>query len=132
MEDSVRAWLRGINLSAHEAPGRSSLSATAKDWHWRPTMKRSILAAIALMMSGLSQGFAENLQPVLTTPEPIAATSGSPGTATPTPYPQVTPPSVPRAGGQGNPPLLPKIPQPGPPKEDEPLPGLPPPAKPSP
>jgi len=95
-------------------------------------MKRSILAAIALMMLGASQAFAENLQPVLNTPEPIAATSGSPGTATPTPYPQVTPPSVPRVGGQGNPPLLPKIPQPGPPKEDEPLPGLPPPAKPSP
>lgn len=54
-------------------------------------MKRSILAAIALMMLGASQGFAENLQPVLNTPEPIAATSGSPGTATPTPYPQVDP-----------------------------------------
>jgi hypothetical protein len=77
---------------------------------------------------------AESPQPVLNTPEPIAATAGSPGTATPTPYPQISPPSVPHAGGQGNPPLLPKIPQPGPPKEDEPLPGLqpPPPAKPSP
>lgn len=95
-------------------------------------MKRSILTAIALTMLGASQAFAENLQPVLNTPEPIAATSGSPGTATPTPYPQVAPPTVPRAGGQGNPPLLPKIPQPGPPKEDEPLPGLQQPAKPSP
>ncbi len=92
-------------------------------------MKRSILAAIALAMLGASQTFAGNLQPVLSKPEPIAATSGSPGTATPTPYPQVALPSVPRAGGQGNPPLLPKIPQPGPPKEDEPLPGGPPPAK---
>lgn len=95
-------------------------------------MKRSILAAIALAMLGISQAFAENLQPVLNAPEPIAATSGSPGTATPTPYPQVAPPSVPRAGGQGNPPSLPKIPQPGPPKEDEPLPGLQPQQKPSP
>jgi hypothetical protein len=95
-------------------------------------MMRYILAAIAVAALGASQAFAESLQPVLTPPEPIAATSGSPGTATPTPYPQVTPPSVPRAGGQGNPPLLPKIPQPGPPKDDEPLPGLPPPAKPNP
>ncbi len=95
-------------------------------------MKRSILAAITLAVLSASQAFAENLQPVLNTPEPIAATSGSPGTATPTPYPQVSPPSVPRAGGQGNPPLLPKIPQPGPPKDDEPLPGLSPSAKPSP
>ncbi|MFK3969259.1 hypothetical protein ACI2KS_00795 [Pseudomonas sp. NPDC087358] len=95
-------------------------------------MKRSILAAITLMMLGASQAFAENLQPVLNTPEPIAANAGSPGTATPTPYPQVAPPSIPRAGGQGNPPLLPKIPQPGPPKEDEPLQGVPPPPKPTP
>ncbi|SEJ38594.1 hypothetical protein [Pseudomonas sp. NFR16] len=95
-------------------------------------MKCSILAAIVLTMLGASQVYAENLQPILNVPEPISATAGSPGTATPTPYPQVTPPSVPRAGGQGNPPLLPKIPQPGPPKEDEPLPRLPPPAKPSP
>ncbi|MFJ3466588.1 hypothetical protein ACIPO9_20005 [Pseudomonas sp. NPDC090203] len=87
-------------------------------------MKRSILAAIAALMLGVSPVFAESLQPVLNTPEPVAATSGSPGTATPTPYPQISPPSVPHVGGQGNPPLLPKIPQPGPPKEDEPLPGL--------
>ena len=82
-------------------------------------MKRSILAAIALVVLSASQVFAENLQPVLTTPEPITATAGSPGTATPTPYPQVAPPSVPRASAQGNPPLLPKIPQPGPPKDNE-------------
>lgn len=87
-------------------------------------MKRSILAAIAALMLGVSPVFAESLQPVLNTPEPVAATSGSPGTATPTPYPQISPPSVRHVGGQGNPPLLPKIPQPGPPKEDEPLPGL--------
>ena len=92
-------------------------------------MKRSILTAIALAMLGSAQVSAENLQPVLNTPEPIAATSGSPGTATPTPYPQVAPPTVPRAGGQGNAPSLPKIPQPGPPKEDEALPGLQPAAK---
>jgi hypothetical protein len=95
-------------------------------------MKRCILTAIVWMVLGASEVSAESLQPILNTPEPIAATAGSPGTATPTPYPQITPPSIPHAGGQGNPPLLPKIPQPGPPKEDEPLPGLPPPAKPSP
>jgi hypothetical protein len=96
-------------------------------------MKRFLSVAMAVAMPMAPQAFAESLQPVLNTPEPIAATAGSPGTATPTPYPQVSPPSVPHVGGQGNPPLLPKIPQPGPPKEDEPLPGLQtPPAKPNP
>ncbi|RAU49314.1 MULTISPECIES: hypothetical protein [unclassified Pseudomonas] len=95
-------------------------------------MMRLILAMSALSIMGVSPVFAETLQPVLNTPEPIAATAGSPGTATPTPYPQVSPPGVPRVGGQGNPPLLPKIPQPGPPKDDEPLPALTPPAKPAP
>ncbi|MFY1664452.1 hypothetical protein [Pseudomonas sp. Pseu.R1] len=94
-------------------------------------MKGFIPAVFALMAVGMSPVFAESLQPVLNPPEPIAATSGSPGTATPTPYPQVSPPSVPRVGGQGNPPLLPKIPQPGPPKDDEPLPAITP-AKPAP
>lgn len=95
-------------------------------------MKFTILLTIVITVLGASQAFAESLQPVLNTPEPIAASAGSPGTATPTPYPQVAPPGVPHAGGQGNPPLLPKIPQPGPPKEDEPLPGLQPAAKPNP
>jgi hypothetical protein len=89
-----------------------------------------VMAVVAL---SAPQAFADTVQPVLNAPEPIAATSGSPGTATPTPYPQISPPSVPHVGGQGNPPLLPKIPQPGPPKEDEPLPGLAPlPTKPNP
>ncbi|MFJ3484139.1 hypothetical protein ACIPL1_12270 [Pseudomonas sp. NPDC090202] len=95
-------------------------------------MMRSLCAALALSLFAALPVQAENLQPVLNPPEPIAATSGSPGTATPTPYPQVSVPAVPRAGGQGNPPLLPKIPQPGPPKEDEPLPGLQVPNKPAP
>jgi hypothetical protein len=70
-------------------------------------MKCSILLTIFITVLGASQAFAETLQPVLNTPEPIAASAGSPGTATPTP-------------------------QPGPPKEDEPLPGLQPATKPNP
>ncbi|TDV54529.1 hypothetical protein EC919_104265 [Pseudomonas graminis] len=95
-------------------------------------MKCSILLTIVITVLGVSQASAESLQPALNTPEPIAASEGSPGTATPTPYPQVAPPATPHSGGQGNPPLLPKIPQPGPPKDDEPLPGLQPSAKSSP
>lgn len=82
-------------------------------------MKRSILTAIVLATLSVTAVCADNLQPVPTTPAP-----GSPGTATPTPYPQVMPPSIPRAGGnEGNAPLLPKIEMPRPPK-DQPLPGL--------
>ncbi|WP_297840868.1 hypothetical protein [Pseudomonas sp.] len=82
-------------------------------------MKRSILTAIVLMTLSVTAVRADNLQTV-----PGAAEPGSPGTATPTPYPQVAPPSIPRTGGnEGNPPLLPKIEIPGPPK-DQPLPGL--------
>jgi len=89
-------------------------------------MKRSILPAIVLAALSVTVVHADNLQPVPITPAP-----GSPGTATPTPYPQVTPPSIPRAGGnEGNSPLLPKIEIPGPPK-DQPLPGLPVPGQPS-
>ncbi len=87
-------------------------------------MKRSILAAITLAVLGVSNAFGDNVQPVLNTPEPIAATSGSPGTATPTPYPQVAPPGVVHTSAQGNPATLTKIPQPGPPKDDEAVPGL--------
>ncbi|WP_426141412.1 hypothetical protein [Pseudomonas sp. DWP3-1-2] len=82
-------------------------------------MKRSILTAIVLMTLSVSAVQADNLQPV----SPVSA-PGSPGTATPTPYPQVVPPSTPRASGtQGNAPLLPKIEMPKPPK-DQALPGL--------
>jgi hypothetical protein len=82
-------------------------------------MKRSILTAIVLATLSVTAAGADNLQTV-----PGAPVLGSPGTATPTPYPQVVPPSIPRVGGnEGNPPLLPKIDIPGPPR-DQPLPGL--------
>jgi len=84
-------------------------------------MKRFIFLAlpivIATFMTAAVQ--ADNTQPPAS-----ELTPGSPGTATPTPYPQVTPPSIPRAGGtQGNSPLLPKIEVPRPPK-DQALTGL--------
>ena len=82
-------------------------------------MKRALLAAIAVTMLSVSVVSADNLQPAA----PVTET-GSPGTATPTPYPQVAPPSIPRAGStEGNGPLLPKIDMPKPPK-DQTLPGL--------
>ncbi|MDY7561216.1 hypothetical protein QN382_21060 [Pseudomonas sp. 10B1] len=82
-------------------------------------MKGSILTAIVLMTLSVTAIGADNLQTAPGVPE-----LGSPGTATPTPYPQVAPPSVPRTGSnEGNPPLLPKIDIPGPPR-DQPLPGL--------
>ncbi|SQF97472.1 Uncharacterised protein [Paucimonas lemoignei] len=82
-------------------------------------MKRAILAAIAVTMLSVSVVSADNLQPAA----PVTET-GSPGTATPTPYPQVAPPSIPRAGStEGNGPLLPKIDMPKPPR-DQTLPGL--------
>lgn len=85
-------------------------------------MKRFILLAlpmfIATFMAGAVQADNNNQPPA------SELTPGSPGTATPTPYPQVTPPSIPRAGGtQGNSPLLPKIEVPRPPK-DQALTGL--------
>jgi hypothetical protein len=86
-------------------------------------MKRDILTAITLAMLSACAAHADTLQPTLNTPGPLSPSPGTPGTATPTPYPQIAPPSIPREGGVGNPPLLPKIPQPGPPK-DEDLPGL--------
>ncbi|MDB6141271.1 MAG: Uncharacterized protein JWP80_315 [Pseudomonas sp.] len=82
-------------------------------------MKRSILTAIVLVTLSVTAFGADNLPAAPSAPVP-----GSPGTPTPTPYPQVAPPSIPKAGGnEGNPPLLPKIDIPGPPK-DQPLPGL--------
>lgn len=82
-------------------------------------MKRSILTAIVLAALSVTAVYADNLQPIPTTPTP-----GSPGTATPTPYPQVMPPSTPRASGsEGNAPLLPKIEMPRPPK-DQPVPDI--------
>lgn len=81
-------------------------------------MKRYILTVITLATLSVCASQAETLQPTLNTPGPSSSPPGSPGTATPTPYPQVSPPSVPREGGVGDAPLLPRIPQPGPPKDE--------------
>ncbi|MCI0914090.1 hypothetical protein [Pseudomonas putida] len=80
-------------------------------------MFRAILAA--LLLAGLPWVHAAGTPPRITTPVP-----GAPGTATPTPYPQITPSTAPKAyDRQPGAPLLPPIPLPGPPK-DQPLPGL--------
>ena len=89
-------------------------------------MKRTILTVIArsalLLSAALSINglHAEELQNVPVAPTPSI---GAPGTATPTPYPQVTPPSTPKAASHGGAPLLPPIDMPKPPK-DQTLPGL--------
>lgn len=55
---------------------------------------------------------------------PLTPAPGAPGTPTPTPYPQITPSTPPKAGvNRPGAPLLPPMPVPGPPK-DQPLPGL--------
>lgn len=84
------------------------------------TLALLILAAAPLAEAGQ--------QPRIITPVP-----GAPGTPTPTPYPQITPSTPPKAGdNKPGGPSLPPMPVPGPPK-DEPLPGLwPSPAKPLP
>lgn len=90
-------------------------------------MLHAILAAVIL--AGVPAAEAAGQQPRITTPVP-----GAPGTATPTPYPQITPSAPPKAyDNQPGAPLLPPMPVPGPPR-DQPLPGLqadppPPPAK---
>ncbi len=62
---------------------------------------------------------AQQTIPVSPTPQP-----GSPGTATPTPYPEITPISIPKSGtGSGSPPLVP-IEMPSPPSKDQPVPGV--------
>ncbi|SDA21117.1 hypothetical protein SAMN03159355_02124 [Pseudomonas sp. NFPP10] len=92
-------------------------------------MKRTILTVIAQAALALTAALALGAGPALAdepqstpvvTPAP---TLGTPGTATPTPYPQVTPPSTPKAGSSGSAPLLPPIDMPKPPK-DQTLPGL--------
>ncbi|RON01562.1 hypothetical protein BK659_23910 [Pseudomonas brassicacearum] len=84
-------------------------------------MKRTILTVIVLAALSISAAQAQELQAVPSTP---SAASGSPGTATPTPYPQITPISVPKAGsGSGGAMLLPPVEIPNPPK-DQTLPGL--------
>ncbi|MFV3403200.1 hypothetical protein ACNFIC_04500 [Pseudomonas sp. NY15463] len=55
---------------------------------------------------------------------PLTQVPGAPGTPTPSPYPQITPSTPPKAGdSQAGAPLLPPMPLPAPPK-DQPLPGL--------
>ncbi len=75
--------------------------------------KGSILTAIVLSALMFPVAQAEELSPV-----PVTPTPGSPGTATPTPYPQVMP-STPAKPGEP----LPSIELPSPPK-DQTLPGL--------
>ena len=73
----------------------------------------------ALLLAGLPIAEAASAPPRLNTPVP-----GAPGTPTPTPYPQITPSTPPKAyDSQPGAPLLPPMPVPGPPK-DQPLPGL--------
>jgi len=80
-------------------------------------MFHALLAALLLATLPVAQ--AASTPPRITTPVP-----GAPGTATPTPYPQITPSTPPKAyDRQPGAPLLPPIPVPGPPK-DQPLPGL--------
>lgn len=77
------------------------------------------LTSILLCLACIASAQATDLQPRVIAPVP-----GAPGTATPTPYPQVSPPVVPRAAsGKPGAPLLPPVPLPAPPK-DQPLPGL--------
>jgi hypothetical protein len=81
-------------------------------------MKRAILPAIFLTALWVNVGQADNQSAASIAP------SGSPGTATPTPYPQVVPPGPALINGtQGDGPLLPKIEVPKPPK-DQPVPGV--------
>ncbi|MBC2655433.1 hypothetical protein H7A76_08280 [Pseudomonas sp. MSSRFD41] len=85
------------------------------------TLATVLAAALAMLAAVAGQARADEPQaaPVVT-PTPAL---GAPGTATPTPYPQVTPPSTPKAGANGSAPLLPPIDMPKPPK-DQTLPGL--------
>ncbi|AIR89991.1 hypothetical protein [Pseudomonas cremoricolorata] len=71
---------------------------------------------IAALLTGWASAHAAAPQPQVLNPAP-----GAPGTATPSPYPQITPSSPPRQGaGKPGGPALPPMPLPGPPK-DQPL-----------
>ena len=84
-------------------------------------MKRTILTVIALAALSITAVQAQELQTIPTSPAPLP---GSPGTATPTPYPQITPITLPKSGaGSGSPPLVP-IEMPSPPSKDQPVPGI--------
>ena len=82
-------------------------------------MTRTILPVIAGAALWISAAQAQELQTAPVAPPPVP---GSPGTATPTPYPQVTPPATPKASGGGEPMLAPIV-LPTPPK-DQTIPGL--------
>lgn len=78
-----------------------------------------LTSILLLCLASFTTAQAEDLQPRVIAPVP-----GAPGTPTPTPYPQVTPPQAPRANdGKPGGPLLPPMPLPAPPR-DQPLPGL--------
>lgn len=80
-------------------------------------MLHAILSALILLAAPLADAAGQQLR--ITTPVP-----GAPGTATPTPYPQITPSAPPKAyDNQPGGPLLPPMPLPSP-RRDEPLPGL--------
>ncbi|MDH0732968.1 hypothetical protein N5F23_04285 [Pseudomonas sichuanensis] len=80
-------------------------------------MLHAILAALLSAATPMADAAGQQAGPL--TPAP-----GAPGTATPTPYPQITPSTPPKAGAnRPGAPLLPPMPVPGPPK-DQPLPGL--------
>ncbi|UST96790.1 hypothetical protein [Pseudomonas siliginis] len=82
-------------------------------------MKRTILTVITLAALAITAVQAQQSVPVSPTPQP-----GSPGTATPTPYPQITPITLPKSGaGSGSPPLVP-IEMPSPPSKDQPVPDI--------
>lgn len=82
-------------------------------------IKGGIVTAIALGMLSLNAQAAQDLLAV-----PGAAVPGSPGTATPSPYPPVVPSAVPLLRGSSGSVLpLPPINLPKPPT-DQPLPGL--------
>ena len=84
-------------------------------------MKRTILTAIALTALSITAVQAQQLQTMPISPAPMP---GSPGTATPTPYPQISTAPLPKVGpGSGGPPLVP-IEMPSPPTKDQPVPGI--------
>jgi hypothetical protein len=86
-----------------------------------PLMKRTILTVIALAVLSITAVQAQELQTIPTSPQPMP---GSPGTATPTPYPQISPAPLPKVGpGSGGPPLVP-IEMPSPPTKDQAVPGI--------
>lgn len=86
-------------------------------------MKRTILTVI--VWSALSISAAHAVEPTIVPSAPVTPAPGSPGTATPTPYPQITPRAVPKpVSGSGSLIALPPIELPPPPPKDQPLPGL--------